>query len=112
MKLLELVASPPGEIAAMVPDVAPVGTVAVIEVEELTVKEAVVPLNVSDDAEVKPVPVIVTDDPMAPDAGEKLVIAGAAAPSTFALSTAAVLAGTAEKNVNPVSVWSWLAEVT
>ena len=66
MKLLELVAVPPGVVTVIVPVVAPVGTVAVMLVLELTVNEALVPLNFTAEAEVKFAPVMVTLVPTAP----------------------------------------------
>src|SRR5689334_3097122 len=99
VKLLELVAWPPGATTVIVPDVAPDGTVALIEVLELTVKEALVPLNVTDVAPVKPVPVIVTPVPTAPLPGEKLIIVGATAPSTLARRAAAMVGERAVKKV-------------
>jgi hypothetical protein len=59
-----LLAVPEGVVTVMGPLVAPVGTVAVICVPELTVNDdAAVPLNATPVAPVKPVPVIVTDVP-------------------------------------------------
>jgi hypothetical protein len=67
----------------MVPVVAPVGTATInfVVVAELGVA-AVVPLNLTEllaAVLLKFVPLIVTDAPIAPDVGEKLVIVGAAA---------------------------------
>ena len=62
--------------------VAPVGTVATIEVAlQLPIVVAVVPLNctvLEPWVEPKFVPVIVTDEPTAPDVGDRLVMLGAA----------------------------------
>jgi hypothetical protein len=59
--------------------VAPTGTVAVIDVFELTANDvAAVPLNATEVASVKFVPVIVTDVPAEPLVGVKLWIVGAA----------------------------------
>jgi hypothetical protein len=58
-----LVATPLGVATVILPVVAPVGTVAVICVEELTVNFAEVPLNATAVAPVKVVPVITTDVP-------------------------------------------------
>jgi hypothetical protein len=77
VKLLALVAVPPAVVTLMVPVVAPVGTVALICVAELTVNDAVVPLNFTAVAPLKFAPVIVTLIPTAPLVGEKLVIDGA-----------------------------------
>src|SRR5437667_1370112 len=79
VKLLELVAGPPGVVTLSGPLVAPLGTVAAIEVEEFTVKLALVPLNVTAVAPVKVVPLIVTLVPTGPLVGAKLVIVGALA---------------------------------
>jgi hypothetical protein len=72
-----LVAVPPGVVTDSVPDFPPTGTVVVIWVEELTVKLALTPLNLTEVAPVRLVPVIVTLVPMKPLVGEKLVIVGA-----------------------------------
>jgi hypothetical protein len=77
VKLLPLVAVPPGVLTLMGPDVAPLGTVAEIDVAELTEKLALVPLNVTAVAPVKFVPLIVTVVPTGPLVGVKLVIVGA-----------------------------------
>src|SRR5438876_11786320 len=80
VKLLLLVAVPPGVVTLMSPLVAPAGTVAAIEVEEVTVKlTALVPLNVTAVGPVEAVPVIVTVVPTGPLVGVKLVIVGAGA---------------------------------
>jgi hypothetical protein len=61
----------------MGPVVIPVGTRAVIFVDETTVNVVAVPLNVTEVAPVKFVPAIVTFVPGAPVVGVKLVIRGA-----------------------------------
>jgi len=73
----------PAEVVTLTgPVVAPVGTVAVICVAELTVNDvAAVPLNDTPVAPVNPVPVIVTDVPTGPLVGEKLVTVGPEAPT-------------------------------
>jgi hypothetical protein len=76
VKLLALVAVPPEVVTLMGPVVAPLGTVAVIEVDELTVKLALVPLNRTAVAPVNFVPLIVTLVPTGPLVGEKPVIVG------------------------------------
>jgi hypothetical protein len=74
VKLLLLVAVPACAVTEIGPLVAPAGTVAVIEVLLVTVRVAAsVPLNFTIAAAPKPVPVIVTDVPTGPLAGEKLV---------------------------------------
>src|ERR1017187_9566173 len=107
-----LVASPPGAITETGPVVAFVGTVAVIWLPELSVKAALVPLNHTTEAPAKFVPLMTTLLLTAPDVGEKLVMPGTGEPSTFARNTAAMLAGTALKNVNPVSNSIFRADVT
>lgn len=77
VKLTELVAVPAAVVIATGPVVAPDGTLAVIRVSESTVSViALVLLKETTLAAVKPVPVIVTDVPVAPLVGEKLVIVG------------------------------------
>jgi hypothetical protein len=80
VKLLPLVAGPFGPDTVMGPVVAPGGTVALICVPagRITVKLAEVPLNVTDDVPMNPVPLTVTLDPAAPLAGVKLVMLGGA----------------------------------
>lgn len=75
-KLVLLVPVPARVVTAIMPVVAPAGTVAVICVSELTVKFAAVPLKVTAVAPVKFRPVMTTDVPAAPPAGVKLVIYG------------------------------------
>lgn len=70
VKLAELVAVPAGVVTEIFPVVAPVGTVAVILVEESTVNFAAdVPLNFTPVAPVKFVPLIVTEVPTGPLVG-------------------------------------------
>ena len=76
VKLLALVAVPPGVVTLIGPGVAPDGTVAWIVVGELTVYVALTPLNVTDVAPVKLVPLIWTLVPTGPLAGLKFVIVG------------------------------------
>jgi hypothetical protein len=73
----ELVAVPAEVVTVIFPVVAPAGTVAVTLVEELKVKVAEAPLNVTDVAPVKLAPVIATVFPTGPLAGVKPVIRGA-----------------------------------
>jgi hypothetical protein len=72
-----LVAVPPGVVRATFPVVAPLGTVAVIEVAEATWKLALAPLNLTVVAPVKWVPEIVTDVPTGPLVGANDEINGA-----------------------------------
>jgi hypothetical protein len=76
VKLVALVAVPPGVVTLMGPVVAPAGTVAVICVFESTVKAAFVLLNVTADAPKKLVPVMSTAEPSGPLVGLKEVIVG------------------------------------
>ena len=71
-----LVADPPLVVIAILPVVAPVGTVAVICVSEFTTNVADVPLKVTFVACVNPVPVMVTDIPTGPLGGLKLTNVG------------------------------------
>jgi hypothetical protein len=67
---------PPGVITITDPD-GPDGTTAVIVVEETTVNDvAATPPKLTDEAPVKPVPVIITVVPAVADAGKKDVIKG------------------------------------
>src|SRR5580704_11369950 len=74
-----LVPVPDGVVTAIGPVVAPVGTVAVIWVPELTVNVAATPLNFTAVAPVNPVPVMLTDVPAAPEVGVNEVTTGAPA---------------------------------
>jgi hypothetical protein len=81
VKLTPLLFVPP-TFTTTLPVVAPVGTVATMDVAlQLPMVVAVVPLNFTvlvPCGEPKPDPVIVTDAPTAPDVGERLVMLGAA----------------------------------
>src|SRR5438552_13673739 len=79
VKLLALVAVPPGVVTLSGPLVAPLGTVAAIEVEEFPEKLALATRRSTDLAPVKVVPLIVTLVPTGPLVGVKLVIVGALA---------------------------------
>ncbi len=75
----EVLVTEPDAIILIFPVVALLGTVAMICVEEFTVKElTLTPLIVTEVAPVKPVPVIVTKEPPVPLAGVKLVMVGTA----------------------------------
>jgi len=78
VKLVVLVAVPPGAVTEICPVVAPAGTVALILVEEFTTKDAVTLLKRTAVAPVKFVPVIVTEVPAGPEVGENEVMVGAA----------------------------------
>lgn len=88
MKSDELVAVPSGVVTEMGPVVAPLGTVALILVFELTVNVATVFLNLTSVAPVKLVPLIVTAVPTGPLCGENDVIVGGAASATSVSSPA------------------------
>jgi hypothetical protein len=81
VNVLPLLATPL-TVTTTLPVVAPVGTVATIDVApQLVIVVAVVPLNVAvlvPCVDPKFVPVIVTDAPTAPDVGDRLVMLGAA----------------------------------
>ena len=80
-KLLELVAVPPGVVTRIFPSVVPDGTVAVILVDEFTVKDADTLLNETADVlkslPLKLVPLMMTEVPIGPEDGEKEPIVGA-----------------------------------
>jgi hypothetical protein len=82
VKLVPLVAVPPGVVTLIEPLAAPAGTVAVICVAESTVYVAAAPLNATAVAPVRFVPVIVTVLPAAPLVGLKLPIVGAGGATT------------------------------
>jgi hypothetical protein len=76
VKFVPLLADPCGVVTEIAPVAAPVGTCTTIWVDELLVMfVAGVPLNVIALALERVVPVIVTDDPIVPEDGVKLVIA-------------------------------------
>ena len=80
VKIAVLVTFPPGVVVtAIVPVVAPVGTVAVTEVALTAVGVAVVPLNLTAEAPVRLVPVMVTTVPTGPEFGVNVVMVGALA---------------------------------
>src|SRR5262245_3002964 len=76
MKFVALVEVPPGVVTAIFPVLVSAGTVAVILMEELTVKIAATPLNVTDEALRKVFPLMTTLVPASPEVGEKLVMVG------------------------------------
>ena len=73
---MEVVAVPPGEVIAILPVVAPVGTVAVTCLSEFTVNVAATPLNVTAVVCDKLAPPMEIDVPTAPLEGENFVISG------------------------------------
>src|SRR5712691_12784924 len=79
VKLVALVAVPPGVVTLIAPLVAPLGTVAAICVSELPVKEAAAPLKATAVAPVKWEPLIVTPAPTGPLVGVNELIVGAEA---------------------------------
>jgi hypothetical protein len=91
---LALEAVPAGVVTLIGPVVAPIGTVAEIDVEELTEKLALVPLKRTAVASVKFVPLIVTAVMTGrPLVGVKLVIVGGLAATVNALALETVPAG-------------------
>jgi hypothetical protein len=80
LKLVELVAVPPGVVTLIGPLVAALGTVAVIWVSEFTVNCAAVPLKATFVAPVNPEPLIVTEVPTGPLVGENELILSTAMP--------------------------------
>ena len=112
VKLVVLVALPPGVVTAIFPLVAPVGTVVEICVS-VAVKEADLPLNLTFVACARPVPVMVTGVPTGPLGGENEVRVGVTlkvcelvsvvAPVVTVTDPVSAPAGTvAEMNVVPV----------
>jgi hypothetical protein len=93
VKLVALVAVPPGVVTLSGPVVAPAGTVAWIAVLDVTVKVAAVPLNRTAEAPVKFVPLIVTLAPVGPLVGVKLAIVGALALTVKLVALVAVPPG-------------------
>jgi hypothetical protein len=77
VKLVALVAVPPAVVTAIVPLLAPVGTVAVICVSESTVKVAAAPLKVTAVESARKLPVRVTVLPTGPEVGVKPAMPGA-----------------------------------
>jgi hypothetical protein len=78
LKPVELVAVPTGVMTRILPSVAPEGTAAVILVEEFTVNPADTLLNVTELTLSKFVPLIVTEVPTGPEAGENELMVGTA----------------------------------
>src|SRR6266850_1115281 len=76
VKLPALVAVPPGVVTLIVPVVALVGTVARMDVAEMTVKVALTPLKATQVVPVKLVPLMVTLVQAGPLGGVKPVIVG------------------------------------
>jgi len=111
VKLLVLVAVPPGAVTLSRPVVAPAGTVAWIAVSEVTVKVALTELNVTAEAPVKLVPLIVTLVPTGPLAGAKLAIVGGLT-TVNALLLVAVPPGVVTRSspvVAPAGTVAWIA---
>lgn len=78
VKMLGLVAVPPGVVTVTRPDVAPAGTVVVTVVAVLLPTTPAVPLKLTAVAPARLVPVMVTAAPTSPLVGAKLVILGVA----------------------------------
>jgi hypothetical protein len=120
VKLRLLVAVPPGVVTVIGPAVVPTGTIALIFVDEATVKDALTPLNLTEVAPVKRVPEIETELPTRALVGEKDVIVGAAGAETVTVKLpplAAVPPGVVTE-IGPVVAADgtvaliWVAEVT
>jgi hypothetical protein len=91
VKLVGLVAVPPGVVTLMGPVVAPSGTVATISVGVFDVIVAVIPLNVTEVAPARFVPVMVTEVPAAPELGLNDVMVGVeTAPTVKSVALSAV----------------------
>jgi hypothetical protein len=101
LKLVALVAVPPGVVTVILPVVAPAGTVAVTDVAVLVVNVAVTPLNLTAVTPVRLVPVIVTFVPTGPLVGVKDVMV---APATT-VKLVALFAGP------PPEVVTWIGPV-
>lgn len=84
VKVVELVAVPPGVVTLTGPDVAPPGTEVLIWLSEVTVKVADAPLNVKSVAPVNPEPEMITLVPTDPLDGLKELMAGAKVTVKFA----------------------------
>src|SRR5262245_1936038 len=92
VKLAALLPVPAGVVTLILPELAPVGTVAVIRVADLTVNTAGAPLNLTAVAPVKFIPFTTTLAPAAPVVGENPVIRG---PTAKLVALAAVPPGVA-----------------
>jgi hypothetical protein len=106
-----LVAVPPGVVTLSGPVVAPAGAAVWIAVSEATLKLALVPLNATDVAPVKFVPLIVTLVPTGPLVGAKLAIAGGGT-TVNALLLVAVPVGVVTLSgpvVAPAGTVAWIA---
>lgn len=90
---------PPGAVTEIVPELAPVGTEVLMCWSSVTVNVAVVPPNLTNDAPVKPLPMIVTGVPMTPLVGLKLPIVGAGAAPSLKVAIVPVQATELELNV-------------
>lgn len=90
VKLLTLDALPSLFVTVIAPVAAPDGTTAVICVAESTVNAAGVPLNITDVAPLKPLPVIVTLAPAAPLTGVKRIPDGMETPTMKLVALVAV----------------------
>lgn len=92
-----LVAVPPAVVTEIVPVVAPVGTVVEMLLASVTENVADVPLNFTDVAPTKFVPVKVTAVPTCPLVGEKLASVGLATPTVKLLAEVAEPCGVASE---------------
>jgi len=113
VKLVVLFPVPPGPITAILPVVAVGGTVAVISVSETTLKvESTTPLNVTEVAPVKPVPVMVTFCPAGPLVGVNDVICGSGAAATVKFVELVAVPSAFVTRMGPVCVpWATVAMI-
>ena len=96
VKLVALVAVPPGAVTTIAPVVAPIGTVNMAEVALITIKlVTATPLRVAPIAPVKFVPIMVTVVPTGPLAGAKLVMVGVGLVTEFTVPVTTTLAAVA-----------------
>src|SRR5436309_6107114 len=102
VKLMALVAVPPGVVTDTGPVVAPAGTVVVTWASEFTVKTADTPLNVTVVAPVRLVPVSVTEVPTGPLIGLNARMTGAPGEVTVKLITLVALPSESVMAIGPV----------
>jgi hypothetical protein len=117
VKLVALTAVAAGVVTEIGPVVAPCGTVAMIFIP-LNLKVALVPLKVTTVAPFKFTPLIVTDVPTPPLAGEKLVTVGGAAVTTVKFALLLALPPGVVTDMGPVLAPAgtvaviWVSELT
>ena len=109
VKLEPLVAIPLGVVTLIVPDVAPVGTVADIEVAEVTENEAEVPLKLTSVAPVNASPVIVMISPTNPLPGPKLDMVGGMVKNVALVAVPAAVVTVTEPVIAPLGTVAEIA---